>query len=261
MNQDNRNQDSRNHGILPSIKPDADEVSSYRKSGRSDAPKQSSFNGILVFVLFLMVIVMGFGGYVLYEVQKKLVEANALLSKGQESILELESRLAATGTDVSKTLQEMQDQSETNIVEIDKLWAVAYRQNKPKIDSLAQDLENSTTSFRAQLDPIASAVAGFTGSLDSVSKGLIELENGLVTGSKEQATTIALLNQRLQDQTDLAETYRRSVDVLGKQLKEARLDIRSNLEYRARHNTEVLEMKRQLQALSAHRMDSSNPTP
>ena len=105
------NQDSRNHAILPSIKPDADEVSSYRKSGRSDAPKQSSFNGILVFVLFLMVIVMGFGGYVLYEVQKKLVEANALLSTGQESILELEGRLAATGTDVSKTLQEMQDQS------------------------------------------------------------------------------------------------------------------------------------------------------
>jgi len=80
-----------------------------------------------------MVIVMGFGGYVLYEVQKKLVEANELLSKSQDSILELEGRLAATGTDVSKTLQEMQGQAETNVGEIDKLWAVAYRQNRPKI--------------------------------------------------------------------------------------------------------------------------------
>jgi len=261
MNQDNRPLDDRNHGILPSIKPDADEVSSYRKSGRSDAPKQSSFNGILVFVLFLMVIVMGFGGYVLYEVQKKLVEANELLSKSQDSILELEGRLAATGTDVSKTLQEMQGQAETNVGEIDKLWAVAYRQNRPKIESLAQDLENSTTAFRAQLDPIASAVAGFTGNLDTLNKSLIEIESGLVAGSEEQATTIALLNQRLQDQTDLAETHRRSVDVLSKQLKEARSDIRSNLEYRARHNTEVLEMKRQIQALSAQRMDSPNPQP
>ena len=35
--------------LIPAIAPAKDEVASYRRSGRSDAPKQSNFNGILVF--------------------------------------------------------------------------------------------------------------------------------------------------------------------------------------------------------------------
>jgi len=85
---------------LPSITPDAADVSSYRRGGRSEAPKQSNFNGILMFIVVLMLLVMGFGGYVLFQVQTKLDEANRLLEKSQTSIGELESRLAATGSDV-----------------------------------------------------------------------------------------------------------------------------------------------------------------
>ena len=44
--------------LIPAIAPAKDEVASYRRSGRSDAPKQSNFNGILVFALVLMAIVM-----------------------------------------------------------------------------------------------------------------------------------------------------------------------------------------------------------
>ena len=58
--------------LIPAIAPAKDEVASYRRSGSSDAPKQSNFNGILVFALVLMAIVMGVGGFALYQIQQKL---------------------------------------------------------------------------------------------------------------------------------------------------------------------------------------------
>jgi uncharacterized protein HemX len=244
MTDDNKNLDD-----LPSITPDAEDVSSYRRGSRTDAPKQSNFNGILMFVIVIMVLVMGFGGYVLFQVQNKLDEANAQLVQSGASIDELESRLAATGSDVSKTFETMQAQSNKNVSEIDKLWAVAYRQNRPKIDQVALDLETAITGFKAELDPIAGAVSGVGDQFDALNKEMIGLKQLLTMDTEDRATELALIRQQLQDQTDTLETLRRELGVVKKQLSEAKEDIRSNLEYRARHNGEVLEMKKQIQRL------------
>ena len=244
MTDDNKNLDD-----LPSITPDAEDVSSYRRGSRTEAPKQSNFNGILMFVIVIMVLVMGFGGYVLFQVQNKLDEANAQLVQSGASIDELESRLAATGSDVSKTFETMQAQSNKNVSEIDKLWAVAYRQNRPKIDQVALDLETAITGFKAELDPIAGAVSGVGVQFDALNKEMIGLKQLVTMDTEDRATELALIRQQLQDQTDTLETLRRELGVVKKQLSEAKEDIRSNLEYRARHNGEVLEMKKQIQRL------------
>ena len=244
MTDDNKNLDD-----LPSITPDAEDVSSYRRGSRTEAPKQSNFNGILMFVIVIMVLVMGFGGYVLFQVQNKLDEANAQLVQSGASIDELESRLAATGSDVSKTFETMQAQSNKNVSEIDKLWAVAYRQNRPKIDQVALDLETAITGFKAELDPIAGAVSGVGDQFDALNKEMIGLKQFVTMDTEDRATELALIRQQLQDQTDTLETLRRELGVMKKQLSEAKEDIRSNLEYRARHNGEVLEMKKQIQRL------------
>lgn len=244
MTDDNKNLDD-----LPSITPDAEDVSSYRRGSRTEAPKQSNFNGILMFVIVIMVLVMGFGGYVLFQVQNKLDEANAQLVQSGASIDELESRLAATGSDVSKTFETMQVQSNKNVSEIDKLWAVAYRQNRPKIDQVALDLETAITGFKAELDPIAGAVSGVGDQFDALNKEMIGLKQLVTMDTEDRATELALIRQQLQDQTDTLETLRRELGVVKKQLSEAKEDIRSNLEYRARHNGEVLEMKKQIQRL------------
>ena len=136
---------------LPSIRTYSDDRSTYRRSNRAEIPKQSNFNGILVFIIFLMVVVMGVGGYILYQVQMKLDESNVLLGKSQRSIQELEDRLSATGTDVSLTLQSMQEQLGTNVSEIDKLWAVAYRQNRPKIEALEKSLDTTVMELNLSL--------------------------------------------------------------------------------------------------------------
>jgi len=197
----------------------------------------------------IMVLVMGFGGYVLFQVQNKLDEANAQLVQSGASIDELESRLAATGSDVSKTFETMQAQSNKNVSEIDKLWAVAYRQNRPKIDQVALDLETAITGFKAELDPIAGAVSGVGDQFDALNKEMIGLKQLVTMDTEDRATELALIRQQLQDQTDTLETLRRELGVVKKQLSEAKEDIRSNLEYRARHNGEVLEMKKQIQRL------------
>ena len=235
---------------LPSIRPDREDRSTFRRSGRAEAPKQSNFNGILVFIIFLMLIFMGIGGYMLFQVQIKLDEANGLLGKSQQSIQALEERLSATGTDVSLTLKKMQDQQETNVTEIDKLWAVAYRQNRPKIEALEKSIETTVTEMNAQLDPIANTVGGLGDRFEALNKEMIELKKTLAVENDDKATQIALLRQQLQDQVDAFEKSRRKLDTVSQQLSDAKEDIRSNLEYRARHNTEVLEMKRQIQALS-----------
>ena len=235
---------------LPSIRTDSDDRSTYRRSGRAETPKQSNFNGILVFIIFLMLVFMGIGGYILYQVQMKLDEANVLLGKSQQSIQALEDRLSATGTDVSLTLQSMQEQLGTNVTEIDKLWAVAYRQNRPKIQALEKSIDTTITELNAQLDPIANTVGGLGDRFEALNKGIIELQKTLTIENDDQATQIALLRQQLQDQVDAFEKSRRKLDLVSQQLGDAREDIRSNLEYRARNNTDMLEMKRQIQSLS-----------
>ncbi|MCO4830447.1 hypothetical protein N8756_06200 [Pseudomonadales bacterium] len=243
------NDDIKNLDDLPSITPDAADVSSYRRGGRSEAPKQSNFNGILMFVVVLMLLVMGFGGYVLFQVQTKLDEANGLLEKSQASIGELESRLAATGTDVSKTFETMQAQSNTNMSEIDKLWAVAYRQNRPKIEKVAEDLETAITGFKAELDPIAGAVSGVGAKIDALNKDLISVKQQRSMDSEDLSTELALIRQQNQDQADAIETLRRAGTVMAKQISEAKEDIGSNQNYRQQHNSEVIEMKKQIQRL------------
>ena len=193
---------------------------------------------------------MGIGGYILHQVQMKLDESNVLLGKSQQSIQALEDRLSATGTDVSLTLQSMQEQLGTNVSEIDKLWAVAYRQNRPKIEALEKSVDTTITELNAQLDPIASTVGGLGDRFEALNKEMIELKKTLAIENDDQATQIALLRQQLQDQVDAFEKSRRKLDLVSQQLGDAREDIRSNLEYRARNNTEMLEMKRQIQSLS-----------
>ena len=121
---------------IPSIKPDQVDVASYRRNARVDPPKQSNFNGFLVFVIALMAIIMGVGGFALYEVQQSLALSNKLLDQGQNNIRDLDTRLSETGTDVLKTTQDLSDQVKLNFTEIDKLWKVAHRQNKPDIQKL-----------------------------------------------------------------------------------------------------------------------------
>jgi chromosome segregation ATPase len=228
--------------LIPAIAPEKDEVASYRRSGRSDVPKQSNFNGLLVFALVLMAIMMGVGGFTLYEVQKKLDQSNQLLEQGQKSIRDLDDRLAATGTDVSKTLQVMQAQQATNLAEIDKLWAVAYRQNRPRI----QDLENAQKTLAAMDKKLDTQIGNQVSSLNKVTDRFDKLSTKILADSEEMATTVAMLRGQTQDQSVLLEAQRRSVLGLEKQMKSVEEAISVFDRYRQQTNQQLVDLQRQV---------------
>ncbi|MEK9871474.1 MAG: hypothetical protein VW831_17255 [Gammaproteobacteria bacterium] len=236
---------SNNRESIPSIKPEQDEVASYRSSGRSAAPKQSNFNGLLVFVIVLMAIMMGFGGYTLFEVQKKLDQSNELLAQGQENIRELDSRLAATGTDVSKTLQDLKEQVSTNFSEIDKLWAVSYRQNRPDIQKNVRAITALEDNLGKKVETMDQSAKQMSSQYQSTLSEISSLREGLLRDNEELITEIALLRGQVQDQAVAQEAIRRNISSLTQQVKETDEAIAAI----DRHRLQLTQKLAQLQAL------------
>ena len=215
--------------IIPSIKPAQDEVASYQRSGRSDAPSKSNFNALLVFIILLMVILMGIGGYTLYEVQKKLKYSNELLTQGQESIQQLESRLSATGTDVSKTLLDVKSQVATNFTEIDKLWAIAFRENKPDIQKNIRTLAALEKKLGTQQQSLINEVSG--------------LKQVLLEDSEDVITQTALLRGQVQDMAVNLEASTRNLNLLTRKMAETQAAIEAIDQHRQQVNQKLIELE------------------
>jgi uncharacterized protein HemX len=233
---------------IPSIKPAQDEVASYRRSGRSEAPKQSNFNGLLVFVIVLMAIMMGIGGYTLYEVQERLERSNQLLEQGQENIRQLDSRLAATGTDVSKTLQDLKAQMNTNFTEIDKLWAVSHRQNKPDIQKNVRAIAGLKRDQGAKINSMSVLVNKMSSHYQAILNELSGLREGLRQDNEELITEIALLRGRVQDQAVVQGAAKRNLNSLDREMKEMQAAIDSIDAHRRQISQKLNELQNNIQA-------------
>lgn len=233
---------------VPSIKPAQDEVASYRRSGRSEAPKQSNFNGLLVFVIVLMAIMMGIGGYTLYEVQERLERSNQLLEQGQENTRQLDSRLAATGTDVSKTLQDLKAQMNTNFTEIDKLWAVSHRQNKPDIQKNVRAIAGLKRDLGAKIDSMSGSVKKMSSQYEAILNELSGLREGLRQDNEELITEIALLRGQVQDQAVVQGASKRNLNSLDRQVKEMQAAIDSIDAHRRQISQKLNELENNIQA-------------
>jgi chromosome segregation ATPase len=241
---------------IGAIRPARDEVSSYRRSNRADAPAKSNFNGILVFVIVVLAIMMGVGGFVLIEVQKKLDQSNVLLQKGQQSVQQLEDRLSATGTDVSKTLQIMQGQMDTNVSEIDKLWAVSYRQNKPAIKENLDEIVKIRSELNTNVAPLSIAVQGMIESFNQLSSDMIEVRQGLLIENEETTTQMSMVRGQVQDQSVQVEGNKREISIMSNQIKEAQEAIDVFDQYRKQVNQRLIDMQGQIQDQSANQTTS-----
>jgi chromosome segregation ATPase len=241
---------------IGAIRPARDEVSSFRRSNRAEAPAKSNFNGILVFVIVVLAIMMGVGGFVLIEVQKKLDQSNVLLQKGQESVQQLEDRLSATGTDVSKTLQNMQGQMDTNVSEIDKLWAVTYRQNKPAIKENLDEIVKIRSDLETNVAPLSNTVQGMIESFNKLSSDMIEVRQGLLIENEETTTQVSMVRGQVQDQSVQVEGNKREISILSSQMKEAQEAIDVIDQYRKQINQRLIDMQGQIQDQSTNQTTS-----
>ena len=232
---------------IPSIKASQDEVASYRRSGRSDVPKQSNFNGLLVFVIVLMAIMMGIGGYTLYEVRERLERSNELLEQGQETTRQLDSRLAETGTDVSKTLLDLQAQVNTNFTEIDKLWSVSHRQNKPDIQKNVRAIAGLEGNLGAKISSMNLMVEKMSFQYQAMLNEMSGLQEGLLQDNEELITEISLLRGQVQDQAVVQGATKRNLNSVNRQIKELKDAIDSIDAHRRQISQKLNELQNDIQ--------------
>lgn len=235
---------------IPSITPARDEVASYRRSGRSEAPKQANFNGLLVFVIVVMAIMMAVGGFALFQVQQRLEESNVLLTKGQENIQMLEERLQATGTDVSKTLNTMQGRLDTNEAEIRKLWDVSNKRNKQWIrdnESAIANLKSSQSKVEGRVNDLQGNISEIVTSFNKLATEMTTLRDNLVDDNQEMSTQVSILQGQVEDQAVQVESHSRSIASLDKQMDENQEAIEAIDRYRQQINQRLRELQAQVQ--------------
>ncbi|MEX2489397.1 MAG: hypothetical protein WD356_07715 [Pseudomonadales bacterium] len=242
---------SKDNDSIPSITPARDEVASYRRSSRGEAPKQVNFNGLLVFVIVVMAIMMAVGGYALYQVQQRLEESNVLLTKGQENVRMLEERLQATGTDVSKTLSTVQGRLDTNENEIRKLWDVSNKRNKQWI----RDNEEAVANLKSTQSNVSGRVNDLQGNISKIVSRFNELANEMTTvrddlldSNEEMSTRISMLQGQVEDQAVQVESHNRSVNSLNQQVKRNEEAIEAIDRYRQQVNQRLRELQAQVQS-------------
>jgi len=233
--QDNGN--SRNLDEIPVIAPEKDELDSRRRT--LAAPRQSNFRGLLVFSLVLMGVMLGIGGYTLYEVQQRLDRSNELLDQANKGVRDLEARLAATGTDVSKELQTLKEQQATNFSEIDKLWRVSYRENRQVISTIEQSVKGLVTAK----NQLGQDVAAMKTELDSSAKAVSVLTRSATRDSDELKTTVSLVRGQVEDQADQSEAQKRSIATINRQLKVVEEAIDAIDRYRQQVNQQLIELQ------------------
>lgn len=242
----NRNDDD---GLMPSIKPEQDEVASFQRGGRATAaPKQVNFNGILVFVIVLLAIMMGVGGYALWEVQQRLERSNELLTQAQQNVDDLRERLSATGDSTSKAFQDMQEQIATNFSEIDKLWGVAYRRNRPNIEKNTTSIEKIQGQLDKDLGQLARRMTDVDREFGEFATRMTDLRQTLESDNEEMLTQVSLLRGQVQDQSVIVEGQRRSIAVLESDLATVQEAIDVIDQYRQRVNQQLLDLRQQVQS-------------
>ena len=193
---------------------------------------------------------MGVGGYYLYEVQLKLNEANLLLVKGQDNIKALEDRLAATGTDVSKTLQDMQEQTKENFKQIDLLWGHAYRTNKPNITKNTNAIAALRKDLDSEVKPLTKSVNRVKSNFQTLSDEMTLVKQNLQDDSEEITTQVALVRGQVEDQATVVEANRRNATALTKQLVEVQEAIDVIDAYRRQINQRLIEIQSEIRTQS-----------
>ena len=245
---------SRDFDGIPAIKPEQDEVASYRRSGRTEAPRQSNFNGILVFVIVLMAIMMAIGGFTLWQVQQKLDQANKLLDKGQHDTRDLEERLSESGDTASKKFKEMDAQIKTNVAQIDKLWASAWRRNKADIADNKQAIDSmkkDSDKVGGQVSRLESKVSKLDNDLNQLTAAANKMKQDFQSQNDDMSTQVSLVRGKVQDQSVTVEGNKRSIASLHKQVKDLQDAIKVIDRYRQQVNQQLLQLQSKVQAASS----------
>lgn len=182
---------------LLSIKPDQDQVETYKQSYAKSKGNLDSFaqtastnpvpvknSGGMVWFCFFAILGLASGGYALYK-QNSATKAQLMVS--EKRIAELERALSATGEEMGQSagaiqakLSAVAKRTDELWEQMDKLWASAWRRNQAEI----KELKDQTT---VHVNNQTSALAKTTASVQALSQT-----------QAEQAIKMSLFLEQLQ---------------------------------------------------------------
>ncbi|MBV1877115.1 MAG: hypothetical protein KUG79_05695 [Pseudomonadales bacterium] len=235
--------------LISAIKPEQDEVASFQRSNRSEAPRQSSFNGLLVFSLVLMAIMMAVGGFQMVELQKKLEQSNELLEISQSNINNLQNELAVTTGKSTSAFKSMAQQQQTNVLEIDKLWKIAHRENRPAITKLQRQFELSDTQtkeFDRRIGSFKANLVKVTTDFGELSTDMVDVRQSIAADSASLKATVASVRGLTQETTDVSEANRRQLASMNLAVSELQEAISVFDRYRQQMNQRLLNLQDQI---------------
>lgn len=177
---------------VPSIVPERDELASHRKQSRGHAPVYPTETVVagaswpLRTLLFFLVLGMAGGGWFIYQFT---LEGQALqkdLRNANKRIEQLETALAVTSETSEESGMALLDRINTNLSEIDKLWAARnknrsdIRENRDNVAALKQtdsDMEKAVSAQGKQLVETQNALAAARTSIDALNKTVAGMAN------------------------------------------------------------------------------------
>lgn len=151
---------------LPNIvldKEDRDAFQRARAKEKSKTKEQEESHtgpaggGSKTLTIFALLIALGGCGasYYLYKVTQ---EQQVLLTDAQTRVTDLERRLSVTGEEMDQSagalrvkVSELSDKTEELWVQMDKLWASAWRKNQSEINALEGKVTNNAKDFKQKL--------------------------------------------------------------------------------------------------------------
>jgi DNA repair exonuclease SbcCD ATPase subunit len=203
---------------MPSITPDKDQVEAF-KSNRTHSPTPSSsvdepsviassvsktevqatsssaLSKLSTLVIYLVLGGAGYWGY------QQNINTTALLTSSENRIADLERQLSATGEEMGESAVEMKVRIETLgktsdklWIEMDKLWASAWRKNQSQIKNLQSKNKTFSNISSTQTKKIAATLA----SIKEINDKQIAAEYS-VDALKEQIKSSELLTKKMQE--------------------------------------------------------------
>ena len=155
----------------------------------------------------------------------------------------MNDRLAATGTDVSKTLQSIQVDIGENFKQIDLLWGHAYRTNKPNIEKNKKDISLIRTQLDADLRILESSVAAVEADFISLSDEMSRAYKDLRQDSQGITTQVSLARGQLQDQEMNLIKNKEDIQIINEKLVEVEEAIDAIDSHRRQINQRLVEIQ------------------
>ena len=240
--------DSLDNPSIPTLEKPA--VTPPKKAAES-SPQMVERRGdgrLMAWVLLLLMVVMGAGGYWglehLNRLQKELIMSNQRLAGLEGLINATDENANKSGAALQAQMKKYLQDGEKRIKHVDselaKLWTVAYQRNKPKIAEVDQAIAEANKSIAA-LDKRAAELDKRAAALDEQAKALTsELQQARKALDKSLAELEGLTQQQGQDQQ-----FAKSLE------SQLQLRDQANQELDALQDSQLVELEKQLKAMQS----------